>query len=190
MNRKKEVFKHWTNACENPTVSNGLVVSFLFVPNIHRNIKSVYVEGFASRERLYDQRTQSFQLRPIRGTFSLYHAFSYSLDLEGRTYERGLISGYCDSLDVRLFPATFTPRQVLSRTTLGSQRSGKRVNAWFLPVSRCLFATNEAERAIGRKTASPSNRSSRDAFSNLSTPLLSCFTNFQGITFRCRLCTR
>ena len=115
--------------------------------------------------------------------------FSYSLDLEGRTYERGLISGYCDSLDVRLFPATFTPRQVLSRTTLGSQRSGKRMNAWFLPVSRCLFATNEAERAIGRKTASPSNRSSRDAFSNLSTPL-SYFTNFQGITFRCRLCTR
>lgn len=132
----------------------------------------MYVEGFASRERLYDQRTQSFQLRPIRGTFSLYHAFSYSLDLEGRTYERGLISGCCDSLDVRSFPATFTPRQVLSRTTLESQRSGRRVDAWFLPVSRCLFATNEAERTIGRKTASPSNRSSRDAFSNLSTPPL------------------
>lgn len=144
---------------------------FFICTKYARNIKSVNVEGFASRERLYDQRTQSFQLRLIRGTFSLYHAFSYSLDLEGRTYERGLISGYCDSLDVRSFPATFTPRQVLSRTILESQHCGKRVDAWFLLVSRCLFATNEAERAIGRKAASPSNHSSRDTFSNLSTPL-------------------
>lgn len=127
---------------------------FFICTKYARNIKSVYVEGLASRERLYDQRTKSFQLRPIRRTFSLYHAFSYSLDLEGRTYERGLIAGYCDSLDVRSFPATFTPRQVLSRTTLESQRSGKRVDAWFLPVS-----TNEAERAIGRKTASQNEQS-------------------------------
>lgn len=121
---------------------------FFICTKYARNIKSVYVEGFASRERLYDQRIQSFQLRPIRGKFSLYHAFSYSLDLEGRTYERGLISGCCDSLDVRSFPATFTPRQVLSRTTLESQRSGRRVvsSRFSLPLRDERSRTNNRKK--------------------------------------------
>lgn len=133
---------------------------FFICTKYARSIKSVYVEGLASRERLYDQRTKSFQLRPIRGTFSLYHAFSYSLDLEGRTYERGLIAGYCDSLDVRSFPAT-GPIADDSQKSTQRQTSGRVVSSRFsLPLrdERSRTSNRKKNRFAKRAIALPVTR--------------------------------